>query len=138
MKRLLFILAFVCFGALLHAQSYKVIVNSSNNISSVSKSELSDLFLKKKAKWTNGQAVSPVDQSAKASVRESFSQDILGKSVGAIKSYWQQFVFAGKGTPPVEKNNDSEVLEYVKNNAGAVGYVSSGANTAGVNVISVN
>lgn len=138
MKKFLFIFALVFSGMILQAQSYKVIVNSSNSVSSVSKSELSDLFLKKKAKWASGQSVSPVDLSAKSSIRESFSQEILGKSVGAIKSYWQQFVFAGKGTPPVEKNSDNEVIEYVKSNEGAVGYISSGGNTAGVKVVTLN
>lgn len=138
MKRFLFILAFVFSGIVLQAQNYKVIVNNSNNVSSVSKSELSDLFLKKKAKWSGGQTVSPVDLSGKSSIRESFSQEVLGKSVGAIKSYWQQFVFAGKGTPPIEKNSDSEVIEYVKNNEGAVGYISAGANIVGVKVVTVN
>jgi ABC-type phosphate transport system substrate-binding protein len=37
----------------------------------------------------------------------------------------------------VEKKTDEAVVEYVKNNAGAIGYVSSSANTSGVKVIKV-
>jgi ABC-type phosphate transport system substrate-binding protein len=119
------------------AQSYKVIVNSSNTVTSLSKSDVADMFMKKSAKWSNGEKIVPVDQKSNSSVRNSFSTEVVGKSVGAIKSYWQQYVFAGKGTPPVEKNSDQDIIEFVKSNPGAIGYVSSSANTDGVKVLTI-
>jgi len=47
-------------------------------------------------------------------------------------------VFAGSGTPPIEKKSDLEVIEYVKKNSGAIGYVSKSTNTTGVKEITVN
>jgi len=139
MKRyIILILAMVFAGVTLQAQSYKVVVNSENPVSSVSSAKLSKYFLKKSAKWDNGNKVIPVDLSSKSDVRSQFSKAVHGKSVGSIKSYWQQYVFAGKGTPPVEKKSDAEVIEYVKRNPGAIGYVSAGADVSGVNVLSIN
>lgn len=117
---------------------YKVIVNSSNSSGSLSKKEISDYFLKKSIKWPDGTKVIPIDQQSSSSVRDAFTSEIHGKSVGSIKSYWQQFVFSGKGTPPVEKNSDTEVKDFVKNNAGAIGYISSDADMSGVKVIVIN
>jgi ABC-type phosphate transport system substrate-binding protein len=138
MKRLAILAVLVCIGLTLQAQSFKVIVNQSNTVSSLTAKEISDYFLKKETKWTNGDAVVPVDLSAKSSVREDFSSNIHGKSVSAIKSYWQQYVFAGKGTPPIEKNTDAEVVDFVKRNTGAIGYVSANADVSGVKVLTVN
>lgn len=138
MKRYIFLIGVLLIGLSLPAQNYKIIVNNANSTSSISSTDLSKLFLKKKKKWDNGEKVVPIDQSASSDVRKEFTKVIHKKSVGAIKSYWQQFVFAGSGTPPIEKKSDEEVIAFVKGNSGAIGYVSSGANTSGVKVITTN
>lgn len=119
-------------------QSYRVIVNKNNSITSINKSELSDIFYKKSSEFSNGSKVTPVDQKASSAVRKSFTSEVHGKSVTAIKSFWQQSVFQGKSTPPIEKSQDEAVVEYVANNPGAIGYVSSSADVSSVKTISIN
>ncbi len=138
MKRLIILTVLVSVALAMQAQSFRVVVNSNNPVVSITARDASDYFLKKETKWANGQTVVPVDLSPKSSVREDFSTFVHGKSVAAIKSYWQQFVFAGKGTPPIEKNTDAEVVEFVKKNPGAIGYVSVNADVSGVKVITIN
>ncbi|TLX78123.1 hypothetical protein E9993_00110 [Labilibacter sediminis] len=121
----------------LYSQSYKVIVNKGNQSTSITSKEVSSYFLKKKTKWGNGQKVSPVELKANSSVRVDFSKGVHKKSVGAVKSYWQQAIFSGKGTPPVEKKSDIEIIEYVKSHSGAIGYVSSGCDVSEVKVIKI-
>jgi ABC-type phosphate transport system substrate-binding protein len=129
--------AFVSIGNL-HAQSYKIITNSSNSVSSLSKKEVSDLLLKKKTKWTDGSSVYPVDLSSGSKVRESFSQDIHGKPTSAIRNFWQQAAFSGTASAPPEKNSDEEVIDYVKKTSGAIGYISSATKTSDVKNIIIN
>lgn len=139
MKNLLFIGLFVALAIGVYGQtSYKVIVNKSNGVSTISRSELSDLFMKKSSKFSTGQRAVPIDQKGNSSLRKRFSPDIHNKSVVAVKSFWQQSVFQGKATPPVEKASDEEVIAYVAKNPGAIGYVSSNANTSTVKVLNVN
>lgn len=133
----IFILMFMISG-FASAQSYKIIVNNSNSVSSLSKKEVSDLFMKKSTKWPSGVAVTPVDLVANSSVREAFSSNVHNKAVSAIRNYWQQAAFSGAATAPPEKSNDNEVIEYVKRNPGAIGYISSGASADGVKTISIN
>lgn len=115
------------------AQGYVVIVNSADATSSISKADLSNIFLKKGGKLT------PVDQGKGASVRESFSKDVHGRPVAAVQSYWQQQIFSGKNVPPAEKGSDAEVIAFVKANPGSIGYVSSGADLGGgVKAVTVN
>jgi ABC-type phosphate transport system substrate-binding protein len=116
---------------------YLVIVNAENPASSAERKFLSDVFLKKTTRWSGGQLIRPVDQNADSAVRRRFSEEVLERSVTAVRSYWQQVIFSGRDVPPPELSGDDTVLEYVKNHAGAVGYVSGGASTAGAKVLSL-
>lgn len=137
MKKIIFILlaGFITLSA--SAQSYKLIVNDTNSTTSISKKDASSFFMKKTSKWTDGTMLAPVDQKAGSAVREDFSQSVLGKNVSAVKSYWQQAVFSGKGTPPAEKSTDEEVIAFVQSNPGAIGYVSSSASLSGVKAVTL-
>ena len=116
---------------------YKVIVNASNPVTWVKKSELAAMFLKKADSWPTGALVVPVDQPERAAVRQSFSRDVIGKPPAAVKSYWNQLVFSGRSVPPPEKLTDEEVIHFVKNTPSAVGYVSASTKTKGVKVLAV-
>lgn len=118
------------------AQGFQIVVNSSNPAQTVTKDQIARTFMKKIKKW-DGTNVTPVDQRAGAAVRESFTKAIHGKGVNAVISFWQQEIFAGRDVPPAEKAGDAAVIEFVKANPGAVGYVSASAATDGVRVIEV-
>lgn len=118
------------------AKSYKVIVNPSNPVSSISREDLSRIFFKKTTKFSDGRGASPVDLAANSATRESFSKDVHGKSSSAVEAYWQQLIFSGRDIPPPQKS-ESGALEFVRSNENGIGYVSGGADTAGVKVISV-
>ena len=116
---------------------FKIIVNSSNSSTKISKADLNAIFLKKMVKWSDGIPAVPVNQSKKSAVRDTFTATVHGKSVAAVDSYWQQQIFSGRDVPPAEKASDAEVVAFVKANAGAVGYVSDGTATGGVKVVGV-
>jgi hypothetical protein len=116
---------------------YKVIVNASNPVTWVKKSELAAMFLKKADSWPTGALVVPVDQAERAPVRQFFSRDVIGKPPAAVKSYWNQLVFSGRSVPPPEKLTDEEVILFVKSTPSAVGYISATTKTKGVKVLAV-
>jgi len=105
--------------------AFKVIVNQSSGVARATRRELSDMFLKRVDRWPAGDPVMPIDQSERAPVRLAFTKDVHKRSLGEIKTYWQQKVFAGSGTPPMVRASDLEVVDYVKDHRGAVGYVSA-------------
>jgi ABC-type phosphate transport system substrate-binding protein len=142
MKKTFFLLVglvFLVVAGVTSAQdaSFKVVVNNANPISSLSMDALSKLFLKKATTWQNGREVIPVDQSERSQIRESFSMQIHGRPVAAIKSYWQQQMFSGRATPPPTKSSDGELLSFVQQNPDAIGYVSSDVAISGVKVINI-
>lgn len=119
-------------------QPFLIIVNSKNTISSVDRKFLSDVFLKKVTRWNNDEGIRPVDLLPKSPVRQKFSDVILKRSVSEVKNYWQQRIFAGYDVPPAELQLDSEVIKFVSNNTGAIGYVSSESDISGVKILVVN
>ena len=113
------------------AQGYVVVVNEAGP-ASLSKSDLSRIFMKKNSQLT------PVDQDKEAKVRSSFSKTVLGKPLSAVISYWQQQIFSGGDSPPVEKRSDAEVLAFVRSNPKAIGYVAEGTELgSGVHAVTV-
>lgn len=114
------------------AADYVVVVNPSNPVSSLPRSDASRLFLRTTTLWPSGEHVKPVDLPKGSPVRTAFTKEVLGRSPGAIDQFWTQSVFSGRAVPPPEKRNDAEVLIYVRETAGAIGYVSAAASTDGV------
>ena len=116
---------------------YKVIVNASNPVKSLSRTQLAAMFLKKVEAWETGALVVPIDQPERAPVRREFSVDVIGKPPSAVKSYWNQLIFSGRSIPPAERLSDADVINFVKSTPSAVGYVSASAPTKGVKVLTV-
>jgi ABC-type phosphate transport system substrate-binding protein len=122
---LLLALAAAVSAAASEEPSFKIVVNSSNPISSLSKEEASKIFLKKEEAWGDGAKIVPIDQAEDSAVRVAFCRVVHGRKMGAIKSYWQQAYFSGNRTPPPWMSSDENVLQFIATNPRAIGYVSA-------------
>jgi len=110
---------------------YRLIVHPRNPASSVKRVTLRDAFLKKIKHWPHGTVIHPADLVADSRVRHEFSEQVLGRSVAAVKAYWQQKIFSGRDIPPPEFDRDEKVVAYVLTHEGGVGYVSGTAKLRG-------
>lgn len=119
------------------APAFKVIVHPAAKITSIAKDELSRVFLKKATELKDGTAAKPVDQSSGSAVRAAFSNEVHGRSVASVKSYWQTLIFSGRAVPPREEPGDDAVVKYVAATPGSIGYVSAAAKETGVKVLPV-
>jgi hypothetical protein len=81
--------------------------------------------------------IRPVDLAANSVVRRKFTEDVLNRSVEAVKGYWQQRIFSGRDVPPPELDTDEDVIAYVLKYEGAIGYVSGSASLRGTKVLAV-
>jgi ABC-type phosphate transport system substrate-binding protein len=117
--------------------AFRVIVNPVNPTTSIDRRFLAEAFLKKTTRWPHDEQIRPVDLEPDSPTRRRFSEDVLKRSVAAVKSYWQQMVFSGQNLPPPELDSDEQVVKFVLRNPGAVGYVSATANIDGVKVLSL-
>jgi ABC-type phosphate transport system substrate-binding protein len=131
------IILLICIAHTAFAEDFVVIVSSSNQVSTITKTALSNLFLKKVTKWGDGSEVVPADQAPSVSIRERFSQSVHSKSISSVKSYWQTQIFSGRASPPVELGSDAKVSDFVRNTPGAIGYVSAGYSGTGIKALKI-
>jgi hypothetical protein len=101
---------------------FRVIVHPQVKGSQIPRVSLSSIFLKQAAKWGDGSAVRPVDQSLRSPVRMSFCADVLQQAVVEVQMYWQRQIARGHVPPPV-KTSDQEIVLFVASTPGAIGYV---------------
>jgi ABC-type phosphate transport system substrate-binding protein len=124
-------------GAVSAQGTYKLIVHPSNPASTLPRSDVARMFLKKVTTWPDGRPVAVIDQERTSEVRKVFSRDVHQRDADAVANYWQTAVFSGRDVPPPIGRTDDEVLAFVRANPGAIGYVSGGADTTGVKVVTV-
>ena len=116
---------------------YWIVIHPDNPHETLSRDQVSRLFLKKTTKWPDGTAATPIDLVLKVAAREEFSRDIHRRSADAIKKYWQQMIFSGKAAPPAEAATEEDVLAQVRSDPGAIGYVSDECVLRGVKILDV-
>ena len=103
---------------------YQVIVNVAAAAAEMERAEVARFFLRQATKWSDGQSVLPIDQSARSGVRDAFSKGVLRQPLPAVESYWQRQIASGRAVPPPVKTTDAEVLAFVASTPGSIGYVS--------------
>lgn len=135
------LVAFAAVGSASRAQEdgqdFRVIVNTRNPIGALPKTEISKLLLRQLSKWQDGTEAHPVDLPESSPIREAFNREIHGRKGQAISSYWQRQIFSANQVPPPTLSTDAEIVAYVRNEPGAIGYVSADASLGGVRVIEV-
>lgn len=106
-----------------------VVAGANSPISSLSKEQSSDIFLGKATSYT------PLDQPESSPLREEFYSKVTGKSASQAKSYWAKLSFTGKGTPPKEGQNSTDIKRQVADNPKLVSYIEKSAVDSSVKVI---
>lgn len=116
---------------------FRVVAHRSAPVESLTRAQLSAIFMRRTRSWPDGTEIRPVEPSARSRVRERFSHAVHGKSVAYVTRYWHRVIFAGRGVPPLEVAGDAAVLDFVKNNRGAIGYIEGNAPPGDVKVLAV-
>ena len=104
-----------------------MVVHVSNPVARLTRTQVSQIFLRKALLWDNRQPVLPVDQAPDSPVRRSFTKEVHRRTVASVQTYWQQETFAGRGVAPPERTSDANVLAYIRRFPNAIGYVHADA-----------
>lgn len=105
---------------------FAVVVHVDNPLESLEAEKIARMFLGRTSRWPDwedGPAVVPIDQVKESRVRAIFSEEIHGKDVDKIIKWWYRQIYSGRGKPPDEVADDSEVLQRVAESEGGIGYV---------------
>lgn len=130
---LLLFISITLFPAFTPVQdSIVVIVNNENPIASLTASEAKLFYLRKlKSRWPGiNKNIRPVDRKTKCSERSTFYETILKMDDKAVESYFAERQFQNAERVPEKMNSDSEVIDYVSSEIGAIGYIKASSLTA--------
>ena len=88
----------------------------------LSEKDLQEMFLGKQVQWQDNSAIHPVTMKDK-NLHNAFLKQYIKKSVSKWNAHWKRLVFTGNGTPPPQFDTEQDLLDYVAETEGAIGYV---------------
>jgi len=103
----------------LKAEIY-VVISDNSNIDSITKNELSNLYLKKTDR-IHGQKVIVVNN---VDDYDEFNKKVLNKTPSQIHAYWMKQIFLGKKVPP-KKITKTELEKDINNMPNIITYTSN-------------
>lgn len=139
MKKIWLLLLFAAFaqlGSVMARAQAVVIANPGVKASSVSKSELRDIFTGAASSFADGSHASPV-LLKQGEVHDDFLNVYVGKNDTAFRASWRNLVFSGQASMPKNLDSESAMVDYVAHNPGAVGYVGKATPHDSVKVLTV-
>lgn len=89
----------------------------------LSKDKLAQIYLGKLKNYSNGMSIVAVDLPKGSSASQKFYTSVVHKSDSDMNRYWAKLKFTGKGKPPKELSSDSDVVKFVADTEGAIGYI---------------
>ena len=112
-----------------------VVVNAANSLKPLSNKEAVDLFMGRTRTYPNGDYVLACDLPRDNPVRGAFYHALTGMSQAQLNSYWARLMFTGQVMPPQLLQSEQSVVEMVKRNPGAIGYVGQEPQDKGLRVV---
>lgn len=102
-----------------------VVVNAQSGVDTLTREEVVNIFLGRFRQLPNGVAALPVDQPADQPLKAEFYRLLVNKTPAEIRAYWARLIFSGKTSPPLQATTPEEVLHWISDTPGAVGYVAA-------------
>jgi ABC-type phosphate transport system substrate-binding protein len=116
--------------------SGELIIANVNGVKSLSKLEIKKIYLGKKMWWSDGTKIRLTTSNRELS--DLFMKKYLGRKYSQFEIYWKQLSFTGRGMMPKSLPSQDKVIQFIKENPGAIGYVSDSTKVVdGISIISV-
>jgi ABC-type phosphate transport system substrate-binding protein len=100
-----------------------VVVSANNPLKSLSRAELSDIYLGRMQRLPSGERIVPIDQKDGAPAYEEFYGTYLGRSLAQITAHWSKLIFTGRGQPPRAAPDGGAAADIVAQNPQAIAYL---------------
>jgi ABC-type phosphate transport system substrate-binding protein len=100
-----------------------VITNKDVQEKSITIGALRSIFGMRLKSWSNDEPVRVFVFSDYHPLHIEFSKKVLGVFPHQLRSSWDRLVFSGTGQAPSYIRNEAEMLNFVENTPGAIGYI---------------
>jgi ABC-type phosphate transport system substrate-binding protein len=112
-----------------------VIVNAANPVHSMSSEEVTALYLARTRTFPSGEFALVFDQPRDSALRQQFFKRVANMGIGQVNTYWSRLMFSGQEMPPQVLPNEQAVMDIVRRNPGAIGYVSTPPKDPGLRIV---
>jgi len=115
-------------------KSFVVITNQSVSLTSISSSQLKDIYTGKTTYWEGGQSIAITVLSDKA---DDALKEVSGMDASEFKTFWQRLTFSGRGQQPKKANDIAAAVSMVASTKGAIALVPADADLKGVKKLEI-
>ncbi len=105
------------------AEPIWVVVSTQSAIRNLTQQDLLALYTGRTRTLPGGQAVTPLDQQRDGTARADFYQALTGMDIARINSYWARLHFTGQVQPPQTVSDDTAMVQRLKADQFAIGYL---------------
>ncbi|MEJ2612510.1 MAG: phosphate ABC transporter substrate-binding protein [Candidatus Thiodiazotropha sp.] len=112
-----------------------VVVSATSTVNSLTKNQVSNIFLGKTSSFPNGDKAIAIDQKDGSSEWIDFYKKVSGKSDSQLKSYWATLIFSGRKQPPKQLADSSEVKKSISSNPSQISYIAEETVDSSVKVV---
>ncbi len=126
MKKLIFFFLISCFFWGIIAQDQEaigIIINKDNSVPSINSRILRNIYLGKQTIWPDSKTIL-VAVLKEGKIHEKFLKTIVQQNATQFSIYWKNQTFTGTGVAPRVFETENEIKSFVKDNPGAIGYIS--------------
>ncbi len=115
-----------------------IIVNKRNPISDISPVQLKNIYNGRIKFWDDGTRIIPVDLADEHPSASRFAANFLGVDLDTKRKFWMQKLYAGAGTPPLQKSKCADIIAIVASEPGAIGYIRKENLTSAVKTVTID
>ncbi|WP_041713835.1 hypothetical protein [Paraglaciecola sp. T6c] len=109
-----------------HARAdFYIVAHSSNQQQSLSQKEAVNLFMGRSRAFANGEFALVFDLPRSKPVSGAFYRALTGLSMAQVNSYWSRLMFSGQNMPPQPLPNERAMIDIIKRNPSAIGWLTS-------------
>ena len=121
-------------GTTATAADVVIIANNGVPVDSLAQKDIEKIFLGKTAKWPDKSRVrfAVLD----GDVHKDFLKMHVKRTPSQFNTHWKKMMFTGKGSKPKTFSSEADLVKYVSETKGAIGYIRSTTEAEGVKLIS--
>jgi ABC-type phosphate transport system substrate-binding protein len=111
------------------------VVSSKSQVTTLSKTQLMDIFLGRRTRFPDGSPAIPIDQAEGSAAREEFYTRLADMSPAQVKAFWARIIFTGRGQPPKTAATGLEAKRLLIADPSAIGYMDESLVDSSVRVV---
>lgn len=114
-----------------------VVTGAKSPSTTLSRNQVSDVFLGKVVSLPDGSSAAPIDQPESSPLRDEFYSKVANKSAAQAKAHWAKLYFTGRGVPPREGTDSNNIKRILNSTPGSIGYIEQSSLDSSVKVVFV-